>query len=110
MLTKKDLEDINKIVKNQIEEAIAQIVRAVMEMMKTLATKEELQATKEELKTLATKEELRGIDRRLEQVEADVTDIKRDVRDIKADMPTREDFKTLKKLEEIHRKELGTYA
>lgn len=83
MLTKKDLEDINKIVKNQIEEATAQIIGAVMEMMKTLATKDDLKNLEEKLGG-----RIDGLERRLERVEADVTDIKRDVRDIKADMPT----------------------
>ena len=114
MLTKQDLkeeiEKLRKEFKNELEILLAQIVKAFSETSKDFATKEDL-------KNLATKEELRGvegrldgIEHRLDRVEADITDIKRDVQDIKADMPAREDFKTLKKLEDIHRKELSTYA
>ncbi|MFZ5366520.1 MAG: hypothetical protein ACOZBZ_04565 [Patescibacteria group bacterium] len=103
MLTKKDLQEINELIKRQIEEAVAQISRAITKALENVATKEDLE-------NLATKKELKMVEERLERVETDVRDIKRDVSDLKADMPTKEEFKTLRKLEEIHQKELATYA
>ncbi|MBI5465356.1 hypothetical protein HY946_01970 [Candidatus Gottesmanbacteria bacterium] len=92
--TKDDLKKLKEEVGQEIEEAITQIVKAVGKALEDFATKEDFQR----------------LERRVEIVEADITDIKRDVQDIKADMPTKDDFKNLKKLEDIHRKELANYA
>lgn len=109
MLTKQDLkEEIEKLrreFKNELEILLAQIVKAFSEVLKDVATKKDLKEVEERLGG-----RLDGVGGRLDGVEADITDIKRDVRDIKADMSTKDDFKNLKKLEEIHRKELSTYA
>jgi len=73
MLTRKDL-------KEEIENAIAQISKAV----------------EKSLEDLATKEEMRGMEKRLGdrigRVESEVSYLKSDIRDLKADAPTAKEF------------------
>jgi archaellum component FlaC len=49
---------------------------------------------------------LDGVEERLGKVEAGLRYVKNDVRDLKADMPTKEEFKIVKKLEKLHQREL----
>lgn len=97
MLTKKDLKNISKIINGKIIKVLGDFW-------------EDIAAPYLEKEFSSVNGRLDKVENRLDKVETDVRDIKRDVWDIKADMPTKEDFKNLKKLEEIHRKELGSYA
>ncbi|MCL5095255.1 MAG: hypothetical protein M1575_00755 [Patescibacteria group bacterium] len=104
MLTKKDLENIGSLVDKKI-------IKALGDFWADLAgpyLEKEFSAVNKRLERLEDRAD--KVDGRLDKVETDVLDIKRDVQDIKADMPTKDDFKNLKKLEEIHRKELAAYA
>lgn len=47
---------------------------------------------------------------RLAKVETDLLYVKNDVRDLKADMPTKEEFEVVRKLEKLHRRELAALA
>lgn len=82
MLTRKDL-------KEEIENAIAQISKTIGKSLENLATKEEI-------KKLATKEEMQGMERRLSDriggVESELGYVKSEIRDLKTDTPTAKEF------------------
>ena len=84
MLTKSDILNIRKEIKEQVETAIAQIIEAV-------------------IKNTASKDDLKRVEDRLGKVEVDVKDIKRSINDLKADTPTPQEYqnheKRIKKLE-----------
>lgn len=111
MLTKKDLENIGSLVDKKI-------IKALGDFWADLASpylEKEFSAVNKRLERLEGRADkvdgrLGSVEHRLERVEADLTDVKRDVQDLKADMPTKDDFKNLKKLEDLHRKDLAAYA
>lgn len=85
MLTKKDLKEsldnFQKVIKDQIDDAIVQVVESIA---KVVPTKEELRA---ELGEVESK-----LGNRLDRMDGDIKDIKRQMNDIKADTPTPQEF------------------
>ena len=125
MLTKKDLENIGSLVDKKIIKALGDFwadlaspylekefsaVNKRLERLEDRADKVDGRLDKVDGRLDGVENRLGSVDHRLERVEADLTDVKRDVQDLKADMPTKDDFKNLKKLEDLHRKELAAYA
>lgn len=46
----------------------------------------------------------------MQEVKTEIMYMKNDLRDLKADMPTKEEFETVRKLEKIHQKELIAFT
>lgn len=80
MITKKDLtieiSSLRKEIKKDLEDAVAQVIEAVMKWGTGLATKEDL----------------KRVEDRLVNVEIEVKDVKRTINDLKADLPTPQEF------------------
>ena len=76
MLTKQDLKEVKSVVKEEVENAVAQIAQATIKALENVATKDDLKEVKDEVAQLKT----------------EVMYIKADVRDLKADSPTAKEF------------------
>ena len=102
MLDKSDFQEIAKLVRYEIDDAIANFAKIVME---TMASKEDL---KDLANTLATKKDLEDLKIDLKNTKIE---LKRDIYDIKADIVNHREFDDLTKrtikLEKIHLKELA---
>lgn len=85
MLTKKvlkeSLDNFQKVIKDQIDDAIVQVVESIA---KVVPTKEELRAELGEVES--------RLGNRLDRMDGDIKDIKRQMNDIKADTPTPQEF------------------
>lgn len=54
-------------------------------------------------------ERLGRVEERLGRVENDLMYVKNDVRDLKTDMPTKEEFEVVRKLEKLHQHEMSAF-
>lgn len=99
MIAKKDLDNLRKELKEDIETAVAQIMESIV---KLVATKEDLKflAAKDDLKAFAAKDDLKNTETRLSN---EIKDVKRQIDDLKADTPAPQEFadheKRISKLE-----------
>ncbi|OGG26954.1 hypothetical protein A2960_02295 [Candidatus Gottesmanbacteria bacterium RIFCSPLOWO2_01_FULL_39_12b] len=86
MIGKKDLDNLRKELKEDIETAITQIMGTLVKSV----------ATKEDLKHLATKEDIREVREEMkgfkEEVRGEFREVKRQINDLKADIPTPQEF------------------
>lgn len=80
------------VTEEKLEEAIVQIVNAVTNAMKDLATKEDLKQVEDKLTN-----RIDGIEHKVDNMQSDVTDTKRKVIDLEHDTPTQRDVDALKK-------------